>query len=149
MSQALHTSTLATRTRYVPVNLLIAATLVLAGLVGVWFTSHAATARAVADAGPELTRLLRAMALLKLVIAAAGTAFVTWRLRFPANRALTAAYLASLAAMAAGPGLIWAMAHVVPGAVLLHAGLAALIILFWRDPGSPAMLPRRRVANRA
>ena len=48
--------------------------------------------------------------------------------------------------MAAAPGLIWSMAHVVAGAVLLHGGLVLVAVLFWTDGGSPAMLQglRRR-----
>jgi hypothetical protein len=35
--------------------------------------------------------------------------------------------------MAAGPGVIWAMVHVGLGALLLHGGLFATILLLWRD----------------
>ena len=45
--------------------------------------------------------------------------------------------------MAAGPGLIWAMAHVALGAALLHGGLLLLILLGWADGG----LPLRRRAD--
>jgi hypothetical protein len=44
--------------------------------------------------------------------------------------------------MAAGPGLIWGMAHIGLGAILLHGGLFATIILFWRDPAVGAQLAR-------
>ena len=67
-----------------------------------------------------------------------------WRLRYPVRPALAAGYLVSLGAMAAGPGLIWSMAHVVLGAVVLHASLLAYAVMFLRDEGSPAMLRRRR-----
>lgn len=36
--------------------------------------------------------------------------------------------------MMAGPGLIWGLAHIGLGALLLHAGLAATLILLWCDP---------------
>jgi len=102
---------------------------------------------AVAHAGQELTRLLRFMAVLKSGIAVAACAAVFWRLGAPVTLPRFAAYATACAAMAAGPGLIWAMAHVGLGAVLLHGGLLAVILLLWRDPGTAgrmqAILARR------
>ncbi len=127
-------------------GVLLAAVLLLAASAGVLATSAPDAARAVARGGAELTQLLRMMALLKLALVAGAAALVRWRLRFPVRPALAGGYLAGMAAMAAAPGLIWSMAHVVAGAVLMHGGLALLAVLFWRDPGSPAMLQglRRR-----
>ena len=122
---------------------LLALAILAGGAAGYFATTDAASAQAVADAGAELTRLLRAMALLKLLLVVGAAWLVDWRLRFPAHPALAGAYLASLAAMASGPGLVWGMAQVVPGAVLLHGGLAVMLVLFWRDKGSPAMIPAR------
>ena len=126
-----------------PVRVLLLAALLGGGVLGYAVTGAADSTHAIAGAGAELTRLLRAMAVIKLALVAGAVWLVDWRLRFPARPALAAGYVASLAAMAAGPGLIWAMAHVAAGAVLMHGGLAALLVLLWRDPGSPAMLPRR------
>ncbi len=147
MSHAIQDAKRVTRTRRVPTHALLAAILIAAALSGLLATPHAATAHAVRDAGAELTNLLRAMALLKLAIVGGAAWLLVWRLKHPASPALTTAYLASLAAVAAGPGLIWGNVHVIAGAALLHAGLASLLVSFWRDPGSPAMLPRAR-ANR-
>ena len=122
---------------------LLAAAVVIGTVAGLTATPHATSAAAIASAGPELVRLLRGMALLKLGLVAGAAWFADWRLRFPARLPIAATYVISLGAMAAGPGLIWSMAHVVLGAVLLHASLATLLVLFWRDPGSPAMLPAR------
>ncbi len=129
-----------------PARLLAAAALLGGGVAGVLATPGTLAHAAVAQAGPELTRLLRTMAVLKLALVGGAAAFVWWRLRFPARPVLAASYAAALAMAAAAPGLIWGMAHVVPGAVLMHGGLVLLAVLFWRDEGSPAILrlPARR-----
>ncbi len=131
--------------RAMPPRMLLAAVLLLAAAAGLIATPGPDAARAVAAAGDELTRLLRMMALLKLALVAGAAIIVQWRLRFPVRPALAGGYLAGMAAMAAAPGLIWSMAHVVAGAVLLHGGMLLVATLLWRDPGSAAMLPARRL----
>ncbi len=103
-------------------------------------TQAAEAAHATQAAGPELTRLLRAMAGLKLMFAAAALAAAWWRLAAPASTARLAGYATAAAAMAAGPVLIWNMAHVPLGALLLHGGLLATALLLWRDPAVSARL---------
>jgi hypothetical protein len=131
------------------VALLLVVAAALAG--GVLATGHAQAARAVAQAGDDLTRLLRAMAAIKLLLAAGAIAAVAWRLGNAVTAPRFAAYACASAAMAAGPGLIWDMAHVAAGALLLHAGLLTALLLLWRDPAVAARLAdlvrrRRRVA---
>jgi len=108
-------------------------------------------ARAAQAAGPELTRLLRAMAGLKLLFAACVLGAAYWRLAVPASAWRLASYAAAAAVMAAGPVLIWQMAHVRLGALLLHAGLLGGVLLLWRDPAMSARLAatleRRRAAG--
>jgi hypothetical protein len=104
-----------------------------AGICGYLATGNAAEAQAIQAAGPELTRLLRGMALIKALIAAIMAAAVFWRLQFPITQARLAAYITACAAMAAGPFLVWGMAHIIAGAMLLHAGLLAAVLLGWRD----------------
>jgi hypothetical protein len=103
---------------------------------------------AVSHAGADLTRLLRFMAVIKAVIAVGAAAVVFWRLAVPVSLPWFAAYAMAGAAMAAGPGVIWGMAHVGLGALLLHGGLFATILLLWRDPATSgrmqAILARRR-----
>lgn len=132
--------------------------LALALLAGAGWAAHAGssaeTADAVARAGSELTRLLRCMAVLKAGMAAAALAAVWWRLALPAGAGWTVAYLAAGAAASAGPVLIWGMAHLGLGALLLHAGLFAMLVLLWRDPAVAAELGamvaerRRALASR-
>ena len=89
---------------------------------------------AVAQAGPDLARLLRAMAAIKAMMAAGATAAVLWRLQSPISVGRFSLYALATAGTAAGPGLIWTMAHLASGAFFLHAGLIANVLLLWRDP---------------
>jgi hypothetical protein len=118
------------------------------GILGLMFTDTQASARAAKLAGADLARLLRAMAAIKALLAAAVIATVTWRLALPAAAPRLAAYAAACASMAAGPGLIWDMAHVGTGALLLHGGLLAAILLLWRDPAMSARLAAAIEARR-
>jgi hypothetical protein len=126
--------------------MLVTAASVVAGLLA---TGTEASASAIALAGTDLTYLLRAMALLKVAIAAGMAATVLWRLGSPVTLAWWAAYALACAGMAAGPGLIWQMAYVRTGALLLHAGLFAALILLWRDPAMGARLGAMVAARRA
>jgi hypothetical protein len=125
--------------RRTSLRLALVAAVTLGAVAGFAATSAPAAFQAVGDAGAELTRLLRAMAVIKVVLAAGVVWLIDWRLRFPINPRLAAGYIAGAAVMATGPGLIWDMAHVALGAMLLHGAGAVLLLLFWRDPGSPAM----------
>jgi hypothetical protein len=93
-------------------------------------------------AGSDLTNLLRFMAALKAVLAVGALAGVFWRLAAPATLSRLAVYAIASGAMAAGPGLIWGMDHVALGALLLHGGLVASIVLLWRDPASASLLSK-------
>jgi hypothetical protein len=98
---------------------------------------------------PALGRLLRAMAAIKMLLAAlAGTA-VLWRLAVPAQPGWLAGYAAAAGAMAAGPVLIWNFSHIMTGALLLHSGLLTAILLLWRDPVTASRLDRVIAGRRA
>ena len=60
-----------------------------------------------------------------------------------------AAYAPACAGEAAGPSLIWQMAYVSAGALILHVGLLAAVILLWRDPAVGARLAMIVAARRA
>jgi hypothetical protein len=108
-------------------------------------------AQAHPGAVPEaaLGRLLRAMAAIKMLIAALAGAAMLWRLGAPARPAWLAGYAAAAAAMAAGPTLIWNFSHIAAGALLLHGGLLAAILLLWRDPVTAARLDHVIAGRRA
>lgn len=125
--------------------LVIAAALV----AGFAITDAATTHRAVTLAGPDLTRLLRGMALLKLLMASAAVAAILWRLGTAIRPGWLAAYLAACAVMTSGPGLIWDMDYLRTGALLLHGGLAATVVLLWRDPAVARRLADLVAARRA
>jgi hypothetical protein len=130
-------------------------TLVIAALIaGFLATGTEAANLAIAHDGADLTRVLRFMAAIKGLIAIAGAAAVLWRLGAAISLPWFAAYAITCAAMAAGPGLIWSMSHVALGALLLHGGLFATLILLWRDPAVGARLAdmvavkRQHIASR-
>jgi hypothetical protein len=132
-----------------PARVVLAVAILAAAGGAVLATGPEAAARAVADSGADLTRLLRAMAVLKAFMAAGLVAAVAWRLGAAVALPWLAAYAAAAAAMAAGPVLIWDMAHVGLGAVLLHGGLLAAVLLLWRDPVVGARLSAIVAARRA
>lgn len=105
-----------------------------ASVSGFLIAGKDATSLAVMNDGEDLTRLLRAMAALKAFIAACAAAAVIWRLGSRVSPAWFTAYALACCAMGAGPGLIWGMAYVGTGALLLHGGLLASLLLIWRDP---------------
>lgn len=121
---------------------------VAAFAAGYALTGAGPSAAAVNQAGPELTHLLRAMAALKLLMGASLMAGVWWRLGDPVGPVRLAFYAAAAAAIASGPALIWGMVHVGAGAVLLHSGLAATLLLLWRDPATAARLAAAITARR-
>ncbi len=129
----------------------VALAFVAAALAGFLATDGGTAAHAVEHAGGDLTRLLRAMAAIKAAMAVGVMAAVVWRLSTPAPTPWLVGYTFAGAVMASGPGLIWDMAYLGTGALLLHGGLAACAILLWKDPavGSrlAAMIATRRAAR--
>ncbi len=129
---------------------LVLAAVAAAAVAGALSVDPVQAARAAAQAGPGLTRLLRGMAAIKAFMALGALGAVIWRLRLPTPAGWVAAYALAGAAMAAGPGLIWAIAPLAAGAAFLHAGLIATLILLWRDPavsrGLAGLIAARRAA---
>jgi hypothetical protein len=123
------TSPTSTQTRALFAVLLAAA--IVGGFVA---TSPAASVQAVADAGDDLTRLMRGMAALKVLLALAAVLGVFWRLGAPVSARRFVVYALACGAMALGPGLIWAMVYIRTGAALLHGGLLVSVVVLWRDP---------------
>ena len=128
---------------------LLALVVAISLAAGLLATGAEASASAIALAGPDLTHLLRGMALLKALMAAGMVAAVMWRLGSPVTLAWWAAYALACAITVAGPGLIWQMASIRVGALTLHVGLMAALILLWRDPAVGARLAMIVAARRA
>ena len=116
--------------------------LIGAAATGLWATSAEAARRAAALAGADLTHLLRFMAVLKGAMAFGAAAALLWRLKAAVPPIRFAAYAGAASCMVAGPGLMWSMAHVGLGALLLHGGLVATLGLLWFDPATADILDR-------
>lgn len=127
---------------------LVLAAVVVAALAGLLATDVATAARAAARAGEGLSRLLRAMAAIKALMAMGALAGVLWRLESSVGPRRLAAYALTCAAMAAGPGLIWSLANLGLGAALLHLGLIGSLVLLWRDPETTRRLAATLAARR-
>ena len=84
-------------------------------------------------AGSDLMLLMRFMAGLKAAMALGAVALVAWRMGAPMGRGTMAAYVVATAVMAVGPGLIWNMQDVACGAMVVHGGLSAIMLIAWRD----------------
>jgi hypothetical protein len=82
---------------------------------------------------PELFRLLRGMAILKLVLVAVAFAAAWWRLGGQPGPRLQAAYVGGVWALSLGAGLIWQLQLVIPASALFHAATLALLLAAWRD----------------
>ena len=122
----------------------LAVAVVLAVAAAFAVGQDAASASAVEVAGPDLTRLLRFMAVVKASLAAGAVGLVWWRSGYPATLRSMLSYAVACLLMAAAPGLIWSMAHVALAAVMFHAGLALLLLVCWTDRGSARDLIRER-----
>ena len=128
---------------------LLLAFVVAGALIGLLLTSETTAHAAIGQAGPDLTRLLRAMAGMKALAAAGLVVAVLWRLAEPVSWPWLAGYALACAAMAVGPGLIWEMVHLPLGALLLHGGLLATVVLLWRDPAMHVRLEQAVARRRA
>jgi hypothetical protein len=86
---------------------------------------------------PELVRLLRLMALIKLGLVAGATWLIVWRLSWPCSPHFAAKYLIALALMTITPGLIWYVSHLLVAFGLFHSGIVLGVTLALRDTGPP------------
>jgi hypothetical protein len=84
-------------------------------------------------ADPALARLLRAMALIKGMIAIAAVGAVFWRLAWPVSRTAGAAYLASSWAVAGSTMLVWQLSYIVPAALMFHVAALSLLLVGAED----------------
>jgi len=128
---------------------LLMALAVIALTAGFLATSPAQTAYIIKMDGESLTRLMRAMAVIKLTFAGLAFAAIIWRLAAPITAGWLAGYAIATTGMAAGPGLIWGMVHIIAGAALLHGGLLLAVVLLWRDPAIGTRLAAIIQARRA
>ncbi len=121
----------------------------IAAVAGFLVGDARATSSAATADGADLVRLLRGMAALKTLMAGGATLAVLWRMGSSAPLTRFAAYALCCATMWTGPGLIWSLVYVRTGALLLHGGLLASLVLLWRDPAIAARLAAVIQARRA
>jgi hypothetical protein len=126
---------------------LIVFALAAGAAAGVMASGLGVPVRTVDDA--DLARLLRAMAAIKALMATGVVAGLWWRLGGAISGSWFLAYAAAAASMAAGVALVWNLSHLGAGALLLHGGLLASIVLLWRDPVLAARLAALVAARRA
>jgi hypothetical protein len=82
---------------------------------------------------PALALLLRFMGLVKLGVAAGVAALLFWRLRYPMTTSVRRIAFISTWCLAASATMLAQLAYLVPAALGFHLGLAALLILAWRE----------------
>jgi hypothetical protein len=99
--------------------------------VAIGWTASGGGRSAAADA--DLARLLRAMVVLKAVLAAGALWLIDWRLKAAAPAAVALAYGTAAVLIAASPAVMWHLAHLIAGAALFHAGVGVLLLVGWRD----------------
>ncbi len=85
------------------------------------------------QADPALATLLRAMALIKGMIAIAAAGAVFWRLAWPMSRFAAASYLVGCWVIAGSTMLIWQLSDIVLAAVLFHSAALSLLWVSWRE----------------
>jgi hypothetical protein len=135
-----------------PARLVFAPRVVRGGFVLLLVLGFAGSLAVIAGDRPvdaDLTRLLRAMAAIKAVMALGLVTAVLWRLGNAVTLARFVAYTVACGAAVAGPVLIWGMVFVVSGAALLHGGLIAGVLLLWRDRAVSERLTVLVAARRA
>lgn len=108
--------------------ILLAASAAAAG-AGAWLSGLAPAS--IAD--PDLTRLLKAMAMIKVAIVIAGITAVGWRLSWPAPAPVTTAYIAGAALTSGASILIWNLAWIPVAALVYHAGAGLMIAAAFFD----------------
>ncbi len=84
-------------------------------------------------ADPALARLLRAMALIKGMIAIAAAGAVYWRLAWPVSKPVAAGYLVGCWVIAGSTMIIWQLSYIVPAALLFHSAALSLLWVSWRE----------------
>lgn len=95
---------------------------------------------------PDLLRLLRAMVLIKGLIALGAAGLVWWRLGRPIGSGLAMRYTAALCLCAGALGWLWGLHLVLLGSLGFYAGLAGVALSARRDPllsAFPSKQPRR------
>ncbi len=133
----------AARTGYLPRRVGLVVTVMLATAAGLALVEPSAAL----TADPELSRLLRGMAVVKLAFALPIAAAVWWRLGQPASARLAAIYIAIVAGAFAALAMVWRLSEPGLASLMFHASLIGFAITALREPGLVARLSPRRVQS--
>jgi hypothetical protein len=82
---------------------------------------------------PDLVRLLRAMVLIKGLMAAGAGAFVFWRLGRPVSQAHAAGYLLGTVMLTCAVVWLWSLTSLLLAAVLFYASLIGIVAVAHAD----------------
>jgi hypothetical protein len=80
-----------------------------------------------------LAHLLRAMAVIKGMVALAALGAVLWRFGWPVSKPVSFGYVAGSSVLAGSTMLIWQLSYIPLAAVLFHAAAACMLIIGWRE----------------
>ncbi len=109
---------------------MLAAAVILAAIAG---GIAGALSAPEATADPDLTLLLRFMALMKAAIVFAAAGLVAWRFGSELPSRLAAGYVAAVGLMALSPGLIWSQSSLTLASAFFNSGLLFGLVLAARD----------------
>lgn len=109
---------------------------VLASVAAVQFTDLSATR----TIDPDLTMLLRGMAVIKAAAVFFALAVLWWRFAFLISPTFAAGYTTSAAVASGATVLIWNSTHLGFAAFCFHSALFAFVILGLRDDRRPRLL---------
>ena len=84
-------------------------------------------------ADPDLSRLLRGMAVIKAALALGALAVLSWRFARPIAPATAMAYVVGAWLMAAASMIVWRLSFIGLGALAFHSGELTLLIVAWRE----------------
>jgi hypothetical protein len=110
---------------------------ILAVAVAATFGDPAAHLRA----DPDLSRLLRGMAVIKAALALGALAVLYWRLARPIQPATAMAYVVGAWLMAAASMIVWRLSFIGLGALAFHSGELTLLIVAWREHRRESIAP--------
>lgn len=84
-------------------------------------------------ADPDLSHLLRGMAVIKAALALGALAALSWRFARPIQPATAIAYFVGAWLMAAASMIVWRLSFIGLGALAFHSGELTLLVVAWRE----------------
>jgi len=80
-----------------------------------------------------LAHVLRAMAVIKGMVALAAVGAVLWRFGWPVSKPIAFGYVVGSSVLAGSTMLIWQLSFIPLAAVLFHVAAASMLIIGWRE----------------